>query len=97
DKEFESLLGYRFHRRPVGIGGRFESTIYAGGTIPLETRRGPNAAATASPAIGPSVELGIASGYASRAQYLWVGGGLQRFFERDGDRLGTSRLATLVY
>jgi hypothetical protein len=43
------------------------------------------------------VELGIATGYASRAHYFWIGGGVQRFFERDGDRLGASRLATIVY
>lgn len=97
DKDFESLLGYRFHRRPVGIGGRFESTVYAGGTIPLEIRHGSGPLNTSSPAIGPSVELGIATGYASRAHYFWAGGGWQRFFERDGDRLGASRLATIVY
>lgn len=97
DKEFESLIGYRFHRRPVGIGGRFESTLYAGGTIPLEARHGSRPLTAEAPAVGPSVELGLATGYASRAHYLWVGGGVQRFFERDGDRLGTSRLATLVY
>jgi hypothetical protein len=98
DREIESLLGYRFHKRPVGIGGRVESTLYLGGTLPFEVRRG-----TASPgglppvAAGASVELGVASGYASRSHYVWVGGGLQRFFERKGERLGPSRLATVVY
>jgi hypothetical protein len=85
DKELESLLGFRFHKRPVGVGGRFESTVYAGGTVPLEARR------------GASVDLGVATGYASRAHYFWVGGGLQRFLERDGDRLGASRLVTVAY
>ena len=28
---------------------------------------------------------------------MWAGGGLQHYFERDGDRLGDSRLLTFVY
>jgi hypothetical protein len=90
DREFEGLVGYRFQRRTIGIGGRQESTIYAGGTIPMESQRN-GLAATAS------LEFGAATGYASRAQYVWVGGGLQHFVERDGDRLGRSRLLTVVY
>lgn len=90
DREFEGLVGYRFQRRTIGIGGRQESTVYAGGTIPMESQRN-GLTATAS------LELGAATGYASRAQYVWVGGGLQHFVERDGDRLGQSRLLTVVY
>jgi hypothetical protein len=90
DRELEGLLAYRFQRRTVGIGARQESTLYLGGTAPLEARRGGVGA-------GGSLEAGAATGYASRAHYLWVGGGVQRFAERDGDRLGTSTLLTLVY
>jgi hypothetical protein len=90
DREFDGLVGYRFQRRTIGIGGRQESTVYGGGTIPMESQRN-GLAATAS------LELGAATGYASRAQYIWVGGGLQHFVERDGDRLGQSRLLTVVY
>lgn len=90
DSDFEGLLGYRFQRRPVGIGGRQESTVYVGGTAPMDARRGGVAA-------GPSIEVGIATGYASRAHYVWVGGGVQQFAERAGDRLGRSTLATVVY
>ncbi|HUQ87807.1 MAG TPA: hypothetical protein VM096_09620, partial [Vicinamibacterales bacterium] len=32
DREFEGIVGYRFQRTPVGIGGRRESTFYIGGT-----------------------------------------------------------------
>ena len=32
-----------------------------------------------------------------RAHYVWVGGGVQHFFERGGDQFGDSRLLTLVY
>jgi hypothetical protein len=97
DKELESLVGYRFHKCPVGVGGRFESTAYAGGTIPFEARRRGARSDAFSSAAGASINLGIATGYASRAHYFWVGGGLQQYFERDGDRLGQSRLATVVY
>jgi hypothetical protein len=90
DREFEGLSAYRFQRRTVGIGGRQESTLYVGGTAPFEsTRNGVN--------VGPSFEAGISTGFASRAHYVWVGGGLQHFFERDGQRFGSSRLITGVY
>jgi hypothetical protein len=90
DREFESLVAYRFQRRPIGIGGRQESTFYVGGTGPLESRRN-------GIGVGPSFEAGASTGYASRAHYVWVGGGVQHFFERGGDQFGDSRLLTLVY
>ena len=90
DRELEGLAAYRFQKRPVGIGGRQESTFYVGGTAPLEGHRN-------GVAVGPSAEAGISTGYASRAHYVWVGGAVQHFFERDGQRLGASRLLTAVY
>lgn len=90
DREFEGLVGYRFQRQPVGIGGRRESTLYIGGTLPLESDR------NGVPAPG-SLVAGIATGYAGRTHYVWVGGGLQHYFERDDSGLGTSRTATAVY
>jgi hypothetical protein len=90
DREFEGLVGYRFQRRTIGIGGRQESTVYVGGTVPLETRR-------AGIGVGPSFEAGAATGYASRAHYVWVGGGVQHFIDRGSDRVGESRLGTIVY
>lgn len=90
DREFEGLIAYRFQRRTVGIGGRQESTLYVGGTVPMEKQRG-------GVRVGPSVEAQIATGYASRAHYAWVGGGLQHFMDRAGDRQGESRFVTAVY
>jgi hypothetical protein len=90
DRELEGLVAYRFQRRPIGIGGRRESTLYLGGTAPLESRRG-------GIGVGPSFEAGASTGYASRAHYVWVGGGVQHFFERGGDQFGQSRLLTVVY
>lgn len=36
--EFEALLAYRFPRRMVGVGGRQESTLYLGGTLPIDDK-----------------------------------------------------------
>jgi hypothetical protein len=90
DREFEGLATYRFQRRTVGIGGRQESTLYVGGTAPFEHRRN-------GVAVGPSVEAGISTGYASRAHYVWIGGSAQHFLERDGEQFSDSRLLTAVY
>jgi hypothetical protein len=90
DREFEGLAAYRFQRRTVGIGGRQESTFYAGGTAPLESQRN-------GIGVGPSIEAGISTGYASRAHYVWVGGGVQHFFERGAEEYSDSRLFTAVY
>ena len=75
DRDLEGLVGYRFQRRTIGIGGRQESTLYVGGTAPLESGR------------RASLEAAAATGYASRAHYAWIGGGIQR----------DSRLVTAVY
>lgn len=89
-REFEGLVGYRFQRRPVGIGGRRESTLYVGGTVPFRsTHHGA--------ADGGSVIIGAATGYVSRAHYAWFGGTLQHFLPRGGDRIGDSRMLTFVY
>lgn len=85
DREVEALVGYRFHRTPVGIGGRRESTLYVGGTVPTEQDR------------GASLVIGAATGYAGRAHYVWIGGGIQHYFERGDARMGASRTLTAVY
>jgi len=46
---------------------------------------------------GPSILAQAATGYASRAHYLWVGGGIQHFLEQDEAQQGDSRFLTLVY
>jgi hypothetical protein len=90
EREFEGLVAYRFQRRPIGIGGRQESTLYVGGTVPMEDER-------AGLPVGPSIVMQAATGYASRAHYAWVGGGIQHFLEHDGARQGASRFLTFVY
>jgi hypothetical protein len=90
DREFEGLLSYRFQRRAIGIGGRQESTAFIGGTAPLESHRN-------GIGVGPSIEAGASTGYASRAHYVWVGGSVQHFANRAGDQFGGSKLITFVY
>ena len=90
EREFEGLLAYRFQRRVIGIGGRQESTLYVGGTVPMEDAR-------AGVPVGPSLVVQAATGYASRAHYAWLGGGVQQFAERDGATQRALRFATFVY
>src|SRR5262249_10143703 len=48
-------------------------------------------------AAGPSLYAAASTGYASRAHYIWVGGGVQQFAPREGDRLGGAVFASVVY
>jgi hypothetical protein len=57
EEDFEALVAWRFQRRPVGIGGRQESTLYVGGTAPMEDER-------AGLQVGPSLVLQASTGYA---------------------------------
>ena len=90
EREVEGLLAYRFQRRVIGIGGRQESTLYVGGTAPTDSTR-------AGAPVGPSLIVQAATGYASRAHYVWLGGGLQHFVERKDAQQGASRFLTFVY
>jgi hypothetical protein len=89
EREFEGLLAYRFQRRVIGIGGRQESTLYVGGTVPMEDAR-------AGAPVGPSLVVQAATGYASRVHYAWLGGGVQQFAERDGATQSGLRFVTFV-
>jgi hypothetical protein len=88
--DVEALVGWRFHKRPVGIGGRFESTVFVGGTYPLSE-------GTNLHEMTPSVSVTAVTGYASRAHYVWIGAGHQQYLERDGSRPSNVTSGTLVY
>jgi hypothetical protein len=90
EREFEGLLAYRFQKRTIGVGGRQESTLSLGATIPTEDER-------AGVPVGPSISAQAATGYASRAHYVWVGGGIQHYLEHDDGQQGDSRFITFVY
>ena len=91
NREVEALVGWRFHRQAVGEGARFESTAYIGGHGAARSRAAP-AFARRRP-----LYTSVATGYASRAHYFWVGGGYQRPGDDAGDRLGDVKSYSVVY
>jgi hypothetical protein len=90
-QDFESILGWRFQRRAVGAGSRLESTLFVGATVPMQEFRRDGMLAT------PSVHASVASGFASRSHYFWVGGGYQYYTEREGDQMGDAVYYSAVY
>lgn len=67
-RDVEAMAAWRFHRRATGVGSRFESTAYLGFTIPSDEAR-------AGVRTDPGVYAAVATGYASRSHYFWVGVG----------------------
>lgn len=81
---------WRFHMSALDIGSRFESTLILGGSYPTEERRG-------GVGVGSGLHAAAVTGYASRTVYFWVGGGVQRWAETAGDRLGGVDYVTGVF
>lgn len=79
--DLEALVLWRFHKLYPGVGQRFESTLLVSGLYSVQDeRRGVK--------VGPGFHAAAVTGYASRTVYAWGGGGYQRYFEKEGDRLG---------
>ena len=91
NQDFEAIMGWRFQRSAVGAGSRLESTLFVGATVPMQELRSDGMLAT------PSVHASVASGFASRAHYFWVGGGYQYYTEKSGDQMGDSVYYSVVY
>ena len=89
-RDLEVLGAWRVHTRPVGIGGRFETTLSAGWTTPFGDSHHGRAAS-------PAVSFTAATGLASRSHYVWVGAGVQRYFDNDGQRPGHVGTYSVVY
>lgn len=89
-RELELITGWRVHTRPVGIGGRFETTVFAGATYPL-------ADGAAAHELTPSVQVAAATGLASRGHYLWVGAGHQQYLVRHEGRPSNVTSYSIVY
>ncbi|HVB57153.1 MAG TPA: hypothetical protein VNE63_12075 [Candidatus Acidoferrales bacterium] len=81
--DFEALGAWRFLRRDNGVGSRLETTAYFGLIVPgFQTPPGMLGQLHKAPgAIGM-----IATGYASRKNYFWVGIGGTHFAESQVDR-----------
>ena len=92
--EFQGNVAWRFHRQPNAIGRRFESTASVGLVAP-----GPQDSFGMFKGIrsAPGVTAWAATGVASRSSYLWVGAGIMRFAERDGDRRPDVVSTSLVF
>ena len=90
EREFEGLLAYRFQRRRLASAVARNRRCMLAAPCRWKTHE------QAFP-LAPSVVVQAATGYASRAHYAWVGGGVQHFFEHDGGQQGASRFLTSVY
>jgi len=88
--DMEILGGWRFQSRPVGVGARLESTVFAGGSVPLTST-------VAGLKTAPAAYVAVTTGYASRSQYVWVGVSHNQAGTTDGDRLGQTTTVTAVY
>ena len=89
-REIEAVAGWRFQRKDVGTGARFESTAYAGASVPTES-------STAGIRTAPSTYAAVATGYASRAHYFWTAASYQWRGDDQGDRLGSVTSLSVVY
>ena len=90
NQDAEVLVGWRFQRRGIGERARIESTAYLGGTVPIGSQ--PDGMPTA-----PSVSGSVATGYASREHYFWIGGSYHRPLENGGERPGDVKSYSIVY
>jgi hypothetical protein len=89
-RDVEGTIAWRFHRQPTAVGSRFESTAYFGVTMPLQNQ-------VAGMYTTPSIWTAVASGYASRAHYIWFSGAYQRYTGGNVDRLGNVATLGVAY
>jgi hypothetical protein len=70
--DVELTLGWRFNKRELGVGSRFESTTFVTLAYPTDaTRMGLQTS--------PGVAAALTTGYVSRTVYAWVGGVYRRY------------------
>jgi hypothetical protein len=90
--DIEFTLGWRFQRRELGIGRRFESTAYLAFDYPTDPIR-------VGLRTSPGFAAALATGYASRVIYIWAGGLYRRYVTPIGptsDHLGDLAMYSLV-
>jgi hypothetical protein len=81
--EWSSSVAWRFLHSITSVGRRVESTASLGVVVPGPQQ---DSGVLANLHRAPGVAGTIASGLASRSQYLWFGGGYARFAEADHDQ-----------
>lgn len=70
--DVELTLGWRFQKRELGIGSRFESTAFLALDYPTDaTRMGLD--------MSPGVAAALTTGYVSRVIYAWIGALYRRY------------------
>ncbi len=90
--DIEFTLGWRFQRRELGIGKRFESTAYLAFDYPTDPIR-------VGLRTSPGFAAALATGYVSRVIYVWAGGLFRRYVTPIGptaDHLGDLAMYSLV-
>ncbi|MGH7710815.1 MAG: hypothetical protein ACREOG_06000 [Gemmatimonadaceae bacterium] len=90
--DIEFTLGWRFQRRELGIGKRFESTAYLAFDYPTDPLR-------VGLRTSPGFAGAVATGYASRVIYVWAGTLYRRYVTPIGptaDHLGDLAMYSLV-
>ncbi len=70
--DVELTLGWRFQKRELGVGSRFESTAYLAFDYPTDDTR-------VGLRMVPGVAAALATGYVSRSVYAWAGGMYRRY------------------
>jgi hypothetical protein len=92
--EWAASASWRFFHSVTSVGKRLESTASLGLVVP-----GPqgDSGVLAGLHRAPGVAVTLASGLASRSQYLWLGGGYTRFAEADHDRRPDTLSWSAVY
>jgi hypothetical protein len=81
--EWSAGASWRFLHSVTSVGKRIESTASLGIVIPGPQ---PDSGVLASLHRAPGFTATLATGFASRSQYLWAGGGYTRFAEASNDR-----------
>jgi hypothetical protein len=81
--EWSSSVAWRFLHSVTGVGRRVESTASLGIVVPGPQQ---DSGVLTNLHRAPGVAGTIASGLASRSQYVWFGGGYTRFAEADHDQ-----------
>jgi hypothetical protein len=88
-RDVELTLGWRFDKRELGVGSRFESTAYLAVGYPTDATR-------AGLETAPGVAAALATGYVSRTLYAWVGGMYRRYGRSADDWLGDLAMYSVV-
>jgi hypothetical protein len=92
--DLSGTIGWRFHHRGPAVGKRFETTLFSGVVLP-ELQRSPGLMGMLKRS--PGISTAIVTGMASRSHYVWLGGGITHYFERDGDQRPQVLHYSLVY